>query len=112
MAYVRFCKRHGWIDAVPPLRKLEVDPVIQAAGRVRFLTRPREVVFFQMDDLARDLGDVREVSCLADLRVARHVGMRRDDLRQRITRLNELPEQRDARLRRAGVQVARHGTRG
>ena len=59
----------AWLGDVY-LRKLEVDPVIQAGGRVRFLTKPREVVFFQMNDLARDLGEVRELGCLADLRAA------------------------------------------
>lgn len=50
------------------LRRLEVDPVIQAAGRVRFLTRPREVVFFQMNDIAAEVGECRDVSSLAELR--------------------------------------------
>jgi hypothetical protein len=50
------------------LRKLEVDPVIQAAGRVRFLTRAREVVFFQMHDLSRDLGECEDVRTLRALR--------------------------------------------
>ena len=27
MAFVRFCHRHQWIDAVPPLQKLAVDDV-------------------------------------------------------------------------------------
>lgn len=52
------------------LRKLEVDPVIQAAGRVRFLTRPREVVLFQMHDLAREIVGCREVGTLVQLRDA------------------------------------------
>ena len=50
------------------LRKLEVDPVIQAAGRVRFLTRPREVVLFQMHDLSAELGDCEDAPTLAALR--------------------------------------------
>ena len=29
MAFVRFCKRHGWIDEVPPLEKLPVDDVMK-----------------------------------------------------------------------------------
>ena len=50
------------------LRKLEVDPVIQAAGRVRFLTKPREVIFFQMHELGRDVGDCTDVRSLNVLR--------------------------------------------
>jgi hypothetical protein len=50
------------------LQKLEVDPVVQAAGRVRFLTRPREVVFFQMHDLEREVGTCATVRTLAALR--------------------------------------------
>lgn len=50
------------------LRRLEVDPVIQAAGRVRFLTKPREVVFFQMADFSNDIGEVTEVETLVALR--------------------------------------------
>lgn len=50
------------------LRKLEVDPVIQAAGRVRFLTKPREVVFFQMDDLSPEIGRCQEVAGTVGLR--------------------------------------------
>ncbi len=57
----------AWLGGIY-LRKLEVDPVIQAGGRVRFLTKPREVVFFQMNDLERDLGPIREVGSLAGLR--------------------------------------------
>ncbi len=57
----------AWLGEVY-LRKLEVDPVIQAAGRVRFVTKPREVVFFQMDDMERDLGPIQEVDSLAELR--------------------------------------------
>ena len=52
------------------LRKLEVDPVIQAAGRVRFVTRPREVVLFQMNNLEADLGPYENVDGLAGLRGA------------------------------------------
>ena len=29
MAFVRFCKRHGWISEVPPLEKLPVDDVMK-----------------------------------------------------------------------------------
>jgi hypothetical protein len=50
------------------LRQLEVHPVIQAAGRVRFMTRPREVILFQMHDLAREVGSCQEVASLASLR--------------------------------------------
>lgn len=49
------------------LRKLEVDPAIQAAGRVRFLTRPREVIFFQMHNLVQDLGTCEELRTLKGL---------------------------------------------
>lgn len=52
------------------LRKLEMDPVIQAAGRVRFITRPREVVFFQMNDLDREFPQCQDVDSLEALREA------------------------------------------
>jgi integrase len=29
MAFVRFCHRHGWIDRVPPVEKLDVDDVMK-----------------------------------------------------------------------------------
>lgn len=50
------------------LRKLEVDPVIQAVGRCRYTVRPREVVFFQMNDMEGEVGELEEVRSLADLR--------------------------------------------
>ena len=49
------------------LRRLEVAPPIQVVGRVRFLTRPREVVLFQMHDLERDVGACEDVTCLGGL---------------------------------------------
>lgn len=52
------------------LRTLEVDPVVQAVGRVRCLTKPREVVCFAMHDLTPDLGPVTVVRSLAALRKA------------------------------------------
>lgn len=52
------------------LRRLEVAPVLQVAGRVRFATRPREVVLFQMADFRSELGDIEVVDSLADLRRA------------------------------------------
>jgi len=50
------------------LDKLEVDPVVQVAGRVRFMTKAREVVFFQMADLAREIPGCRDVHSLGELR--------------------------------------------
>lgn len=52
------------------LRKMEVDPVVQAVGRVRFLTRPREVVTFAMHDLSPEVGPCRDVRSLGELREA------------------------------------------
>lgn len=52
------------------LHHLEVDPVIQAAGRVRFATKPREVLFFAMHDLHGDIADYTEVLSLVALREA------------------------------------------
>lgn len=49
------------------LRKLEVDPVVQAIGRVRPLTNPRLVVAFHAASLDRDLGPVQEVRTLSEL---------------------------------------------
>ncbi|MEO6595304.1 MAG: hypothetical protein ABIP94_11175 [Planctomycetota bacterium] len=56
------------------LRKLELDPVVQAAGRVRFATKPREVIFFQMADLEPLVGPHEVVGSLAQLR--RSLGIR------------------------------------
>ena len=42
------------------LQMLELDPVIQAIGRVRPFTRPRRVIVSQMNDLSA-LGPVKEV---------------------------------------------------
>jgi hypothetical protein len=50
------------------LRKLELDPVVQAVGRVRFATLPREVVFFQMADLEPLIGPHAVVESLEELR--------------------------------------------
>ncbi|MBK9386591.1 MAG: hypothetical protein IPN34_17395 [Planctomycetes bacterium] len=44
------------------LRKLEVEPALQVMGRVRYLTRPREVVFFALHDLSSEVPNLREVS--------------------------------------------------
>jgi len=52
------------------LRKLEVDPALQVAGRVRFPVLPRLVVFSQMHDLSPDVGPVEEVRSLVGLREA------------------------------------------
>lgn len=60
------------------LRKLELDPVIQAAGRVRFATKPREVVFFQMADLSPLVGDHEVVRTAAQLRGALGIPAARD----------------------------------
>ncbi len=59
----------SWLAGVY-LRKLEVDPAIQAVGRVRFLTKPREVVLFQMNDVERELGRCEDLRSLAALRRA------------------------------------------
>lgn len=68
------------------LRKLEVDPVIQAAGRVRFLTRAREVVFFQMHDLSPDIGAYEDVKTLLEFRTTMKIpsGKEMDSLVQGI----------------------------
>jgi hypothetical protein len=50
------------------LRMLEVDPVVQVVGRVRFMTKPREVLFFAMHDFAADVGPHQIVRSLAELR--------------------------------------------
>ena len=52
------------------LRKLEVDPVVQAVGRVRFLTKPREVITFAMHDLSPEVGTCQDVRSLRELRQA------------------------------------------
>lgn len=45
--------------------KLEVDPVLQAAGRVRFFTKPREVIVTTMHDLKPHVGAVTEIRSLS-----------------------------------------------
>lgn len=60
------------------LRKLEVDPVVQAAGRVRFMTKAREVTFFQMNHLLPDVGECQDVQTLASLRGALGIPAPRD----------------------------------
>jgi hypothetical protein len=50
------------------LRKLEVDPVIQVAGRCRFTIHPREVVLFAQHDLSDELGEVTAFDSLTGLR--------------------------------------------
>lgn len=46
------------------LRILEVDPVLQAVARVRFYTKPREVILFQNHDFTDELNAVRELRTL------------------------------------------------
>ena len=50
------------------LDKLELDPVVQAVGRVRYVTRPREILVFQMADMTPQLGDHVVVESLSELR--------------------------------------------
>jgi hypothetical protein len=50
------------------LDKLELDPVVQAVGRVRYATRPREIIVFQMADLTAQLGEHEVARSLEDLR--------------------------------------------
>jgi hypothetical protein len=50
------------------LDKLELDPVVQALGRVRFVTKPREILVFQMADLRPQLCEHDVVESLAELR--------------------------------------------
>lgn len=47
------------------LRKLELEPVLQAVARVRFSVRPREVWLFEMHDARPLVGEVTEVRTLA-----------------------------------------------
>jgi hypothetical protein len=49
------------------LRLFEIGPVLQAAGRVRPLTKRREVVFFQAADLRSEFTQVETVRTLSDL---------------------------------------------
>lgn len=52
------------------LRHLEIDPVLQATGRVRFNTKPRDVLLFGMHDFHPYLAEYKDVRTLADLRAA------------------------------------------
>lgn len=80
------------------LRRLEIDPVIQAMGRVRFLTRPREVVLFQMADLSDELPRCESVSTLELLR--QRMGLGRPQARRVAAQASEL-----SRLRSEGLSV-------
>jgi len=72
------------------LRRLELDRVIQAAGRVRFATKPREVLLFHMADLRAELPGCVEVRTPTELRAAM-----------------ELPDPKDLdRVRTAGLARA------
>lgn len=51
-------------------RHLEVDPVIQAVGRVRYATLPREIVLFQMNDFHGDIDEYGDVTSIVALRDA------------------------------------------
>lgn len=50
------------------LHKLEIDPVIQAVGRVRPMTKPRTVVMFAQHDLSQDLPGVQAVKTQEEAR--------------------------------------------
>lgn len=71
------------------LRKAELEPALQAAARVRFNVKPREVWFFAMHDVARAAGmPVRDLSTLADAYQA--VGLVRPRVAARAARVAEL----------------------
>lgn len=91
------------------LRKLEVDPPIQAVGRVRFLTRPREVVFFTMHDIAPDVGEVVEHRTLASMLEALGVPSAReiDRWQQSICAKKLTAEGRTATEIAAGLGISR-----
>lgn len=55
------------------LEALEVDPVFQAVGRVRFFTKPREVIFFQTNDLKPTVGALTEFKTFEEARA--HFGV-------------------------------------
>lgn len=50
------------------LQKLELDPVLQAVGRVRFQTKAREVVLFAMHDVTHEIPRCTTVTSLEALR--------------------------------------------
>jgi hypothetical protein len=50
-------------------KALETDMVIQAIGRVRPFTKPREVITFQADDMAEELPGVTDFRTLAEARL-------------------------------------------
>ena len=81
------------------LRRLEIDPVIQAAGRVRFATQPREVVLFQMADLSEELPQCESVLTLELLR--QRMGLGRPQARRAAAQASKL-----RRLRSEGLSVA------
>ena len=80
------------------LRRLEIDPVIQAIGRVRFATRPREVVMFQMADLSHEVPQCESVATLELLR--QRMGLGRPQARRASAQAAEL-----VRLRSEGLSV-------
>lgn len=56
----------------------EIDPILQAVGRVRFYTKPREVIFFTTHDIRPYVGDVTEFQTLAAARLALEVPRAKD----------------------------------
>lgn len=73
------------------LARLETDRVIQVVGRVRYATRPREVITFQMTDMGRAIEGCREVASLDQLRAVLGLPKAKDiDFAVQVRRIEEL----------------------
>lgn len=80
------------------LKKLEVDPVIQAIGRVRPFTKPREIITFQLHDLSHEIPGVVEVATVEAARQLLQLPRARD--------IDELPIREKAQeLRQEGLSL-------
>lgn len=88
-------------------RKMEADTVLQAVGRVRYTTHPREVVLFQMDDFTDELGEVVELESLAAayraFGVPRLKALRNTKLRAQLLALVRAGLSRREAARRLGI---------
>jgi hypothetical protein len=85
--------RGGGFEAVANacLRKLELEPALQAAARVRFSVAPREVWLFEMHDARPLVGEVTEVTTLEAAYAAAGVPKFRDTVRKhRVTGLRAI----------------------
>ncbi len=90
------------------LKALERDTVIQAVGRVRPFTKPREVITFQADDMAEVMPGVVDFKNLAEARA--HFGIELPSKEKLARRADEVRAMRAAGLRQRQVAEQLHVT--